>query len=184
MLRRIVTWSYDRRRRVVALWLVAVVAASVLAGAAGGDTDTDYTVPGSDSAAAVELLQERFPRFAGGTVDVVYTAADGGVTDPDTAARIDELAGDIAGVDHVLAADPGPVSPDGSTGMVRVRFDEEAQEVPAESVERVMDLAGEAEGDGLQIELGGYPIEQVEQSEAGSESVGLLAAVVILLVAF
>jgi RND superfamily putative drug exporter len=183
MLRRLVTWSYDRRRRVVALWLAAVVAASVLAGGAGGDTEADYTVPGSDSAEAVELLQERFPRFAGGTVDVVYTAADG-VTGPDTAARIDALAGDIAGVDHVLAAEPGPVSPDGSTGMVQVRFDEDAQRVPAESVERVMDLAGEAEGDGLRIELGGYPIEKVEQSEAGSESVGLVAALLILLVAF
>jgi putative drug exporter of the RND superfamily len=182
-LRRLVTWSYDRRRRVVALWIAALVAATVLAGVAGGDTETDYTVPGSDSAEAVELLQERFPRFAGGTVDVVYTAA-GGVTGPDTAARIEALAGEIAEVDHVVAAEPGPVSPDGSTGLVHVRFDVAAQQVPAEPVERVMDLAGEAEGDGLQIELGGYPIEQVERSEAGSESVGLLAALLILLVAF
>jgi RND superfamily putative drug exporter len=183
MLRRLVTWSYDRRRRVVVLWIAALVAASVLAGAAGGDSEFDFTVPGSDSAEAVELLHERFPRFAGGTVDVVYTAEDG-VTDAVTAARIDALAGDIAGVDHVLAAEPGPVSPDGSTGMVNVRFDEDAQRVPAESVERVMDLAGEAEGDGLRIELGGYPIEKVEQSEAGSESVGLVAALLILMVAF
>ena len=34
------------------------------------------------------------------------------------------------------------------------------------------------------MELGGYPIEKVERQEAGSESVGLLAALVILLVAF
>ena len=183
MLRRLVTWSYDRRRSVVVLWVAALVAASVLAGVAGGDNEVDFTVPGSDSAEAVELLQERFPRFAGGTVDVVYTAADG-VTDPDTAARVDALAGDIAGVDHVVAAEPGPISPDGSTGMVQVRFDQAAERVPAESVERVMDLAGEAEGDGLRIELGGYPVEKVERSEAGSESVGLLAALLILMVAF
>jgi putative drug exporter of the RND superfamily len=183
MLRRLVTWSYDRRRRVVALWVAALVAASVLAGVAGGDNEVDFTVPGSDSAEAVELLQERFPHFAGGTVDVVYTAA-GGVTGPDTAARIEALARDIAGVDHVLAAEPGPVSPDGSTGMVQVRFDVAAERVPAGSVERVMDLAGEAEGDGLRIELGGYPIEKVERSEAGSESVGLVAALLILMVAF
>jgi uncharacterized membrane protein YdfJ with MMPL/SSD domain len=77
MLRRLVTWSYDRRRRVVVLWIAALVAASVLAGAAGGDSEFDFTVPGSDSAEAVELLQERFPRFAGGTIDVVYTAKTG-----------------------------------------------------------------------------------------------------------
>jgi RND superfamily putative drug exporter len=183
MLRRLVTWSYDRRRRVVVLWIAAVLAASLVAGVAGGDTAQDVTVPGSDSAKAVELLRERFPRFAGGTVDVVYTGADG-VTGPDTAARVDALGGAIAAVDHVLAVEPGPVSPDGSTGVVQVRFDQDAQQLPAESVERVMDLAGEAAGDGLRIELGGYPIEKVERSEAGSESVGLVAALVILLVAF
>src|SRR5262245_6561510 len=182
-LRRIVTWSYDRRRRVVALWIVALIAATVLARVAAGDTEQDFTVPGSDSAQAVELLQERFPRFAGGTVDVVYTDP-AGVTDPDTAARVEALAADIAGVDHVLAAEAGPISPAGSTGMVQVRFDEAAQLLPAESVERVMDLAGEAEGDGLRIELGGFPIERVERSEAGSESVGLVAALLILMIAF
>jgi RND superfamily putative drug exporter len=183
VLRRVVTWSYDHRRRVVACWVAALVAATVLASMAGGDSEFDVTVPGSDSAEAVELLQERFPRFAGGTVDVVYTDPDG-VVGQDTAARIDALAADIAEVDHVLTAEPGPVSPDGSTGMVHVRFDMAAQQLPVESVERVMDLAGEAEGDGLRVELGGYPIQRVEQSEAGSESVGLAAALLILLIAF
>ncbi|HKY68167.1 MAG TPA: MMPL family transporter, partial [Acidimicrobiales bacterium] len=183
MLRRLVTWSYDRRRRVVALWVAALVAATVLAGAAGGDNETDVTVPGSDSATAVELLQERFPEFAGGTVDVVYTS-DGGVTGPDVTQRVERLAVDLREVPNVVAAEPGRVAPDGSTGVLQVRFDAAAQEVPTPSVERVVDLAGEAEGDGLRVELGGYPIEQVERQEAGSESVGLLAALVILLVAF
>jgi putative drug exporter of the RND superfamily len=183
MLGGLVRWSYDRRRRVVVLWIGALVAASVLAGVAGGDNTLDFTVPGSDSAEAVELLQERFPRFAGGTVDVVYTEAEG-VTGPDTVARIDALARDLAGVDHVVAAEHGPVSADGSTGLIRVRFDLAAQQLPTEPVERVMALAGEAAGDGLRIELGGFPIERVERSETGSEMVGLVAALLILLVAF
>ena len=183
MLRRLVSWSYDRRRRVVALWVAALVAASVLAGVAGGDNEVDFTVPGSDSAEAVELLQDRFPEFAGGTVDVVYTAASG-VTGPDVTERVDRLAAELGDVPNVVAADPGPVSPDGSTGVLQVRFDEPGEQLPTASVERVMDLAGEAEGDGMRVELGGYPIETVEQREAGSESVGLMAALVILLVAF
>ena len=122
MLRRLVTWSYDRRRRVVALWVAALVAATVLAGVAGGDNEVDFTVPGSDSADAVELLQDRFPVFAGGNVDVVYTA-DGGVTGSDVTGRIDRLAAELGDVPNVVAADPGPVSPDGSTGVVQVRFD-------------------------------------------------------------
>jgi RND superfamily putative drug exporter len=188
MLRKAVTWSYDRRKRVLALWVAALVAAVVLAGVAGGDNEVDFTVPGSDSAEAVDMLQERFPEFAGGTVDVVYTVDDGvtgrDVSDSAVTDRVDELAADLSGVPNVVAAEPGRVSPDGSTGVLQVRFDEPAQQIPTTSVERVMDLAGEAEGDGLRVELGGYPIETVEQQEAGSESVGLLAALVILLVAF
>ena len=184
MLRRLVTWSYDRRRRVVALWVAALVTATVLSGVAGGDNEVDFTVPGSDSAEAVELLQDRFPAFAGGTVDVVYTASPDGVTGPDVTQRVDRLAAELGEVPNVVAAEPGPVAPDGSTGILQVRFDVAAEQLPTASVERVMDLAGEAEGDGLRVELGGYPIQQVEQQEAGSESVGLLAALVILLVAF
>ncbi len=183
MLRRLVTWSYDRRRRVVALWVAALVTATVLAGTAGGDSTTDFTVPGSDSAEAIELLQDRFAEFAGGTVDVVYTS-DGGVAGPGVTQRIDRLADDLGEVPNVVVAEPGPVSSDGSTGILQVRFDVANEQLPTTSVEQVMDLAGEAEGDGLRVELGGYPIQQVEQQEAGSESVGLLAALVILLVAF
>jgi RND superfamily putative drug exporter len=183
MLRRLVSWCYDHRRRVVALWIAGLVAATVLAGAAGGDNEVDYSVPGSDSARAVELLEERFPRFAGDSVDVVYTA-EGGVARPEVATRIDELTRALARVDHVAAAEAGPVSPDGRTGVVKVRFDEAAQDLPMATVERVMHLSGEAGTGGLRVELGGYPIERVEQQEAGSESVGLVAALVILLVAF
>jgi RND superfamily putative drug exporter len=197
MLRRLVAWSYDHRWRVVALWVAALVTATVLSGVAGGETDFDVTVPGSDSAAAVELLRDRFPEFAGGTVDVVYVS-DNGVTSPAVVERIDRLAADLAEVPNVVAAEPGPISPDGSTGILRVRFDAAAQQLPTTSVEAVIDLAAEAEAGigpgiepgaragsgGLQVELGGYPIERVERQEAGSESVGLLAALVILLVAF
>jgi RND superfamily putative drug exporter len=183
MLRRLVTWSYDRRRRVVVLWIAALVAASVLAGIAGGDNEQDFTVPGSDSAEAVELLQERFPRFAGGTVDVVLHG-HGGVTSPQVTDRVAALADRIAEVDHVVATEPGPVAPDQTTGVLTVRFDEAGETLPTDVAERVMALAGEAEQDGLRIELGGYPIERAERQEAGSESVGLAAALVILLVAF
>jgi RND superfamily putative drug exporter len=183
MLRSLVSWCYDHRRRVVALWVVGLVAATVLAGTAGGDNEVDFTVPGSDSARAVELLEDRFPSFAGATVNVVYSA-DGGVTTPAVASRIDELTSDIAGIDHVVAAEAGPISPDGRTGLVQVRFDEPPEKLPTATVERVMDVSGEAESGGLRVELGGYPVEKAERQEASSESVGLVAALVILLIAF
>jgi putative drug exporter of the RND superfamily len=183
MLRRLVTWSYDHRRSVLALWIAVLVAGAALAVVAGGETEQDFTVPGSDSAQAMELLQERFPRFAGATVDVVYTAS-AGADHPDTVVRVDELAAAIGSGEHVVAVEPGPISADGSTGSLRVRFDRDAQRLAPDPVQRVIDLAEETEGDGLRTELGGQPIERAEQNEAGSEPVGLVAALLILLVAF
>ena len=43
MLRALVTTSYDRRRRVLVLWIGALVAAIVLAATAGGDNEIDFT---------------------------------------------------------------------------------------------------------------------------------------------
>ncbi len=183
MLHRVVTWSYDRRRLVVALWVLVVAVAVTLAGIAGGDNEIDYNVPGSDSARAVGLLEDRFPEVAGGTVSLVYTSA-GDVTGSHVDAIVHRMETAIAEVDHVVGVERRPVAPDRSAGMLQIHFDEADQEVPAGAVAEVIDVARRAEGDGLQVELGGYPVQQLEQSEASSESVGLVAAVAILLVAF
>ena len=173
MLRRLVSWSYDHRRRVVALWVAGLVAATVLAGSAGGDTEVDFTVPGSDSAEAVALLQDRFPSFAGGRVDVVYTSEDG-VDRPG-----DRGPGGRAG--------PGPRRGrqrrrgGARAGLARRPDRRAAAAVRRGRASRCRSSRSSASwtsparpaGDGLQVELGGYPIETVEQSEAGSEAVGL-----------
>ena len=77
LLKRVIASSYDRRRRVVALWLAALIATSLLAGAAGGKTEVDYSVPGTDSSQAISVLQNHIAALAGGTVDVVYRADEG-----------------------------------------------------------------------------------------------------------
>jgi putative drug exporter of the RND superfamily len=184
MLRKLVTWSYDHRRWTVSLWVLTLVAVSLLAGAFGGSNDVDYSVPGSDSKQASDLLQERFPDMAGATVDVVYAVTGGSVGDPSVQDRIDRMAGDIADVDHVVATEPGPLSEDGSTGILYVRFDRAHEDVPTGSVEDLIDRAEAAEGDGLRVELGGYAVEIYEEGEGGSESAATAGAIVVLLIAF
>lgn len=116
MLRHLVTWSYDRRRRVLALWVAALATISILAAVAGGETTVDYRTPGSDSSAALTVLEDRLPELSGATIEVIYRA-DAGVDDPIVASRIAALAADLRTVDHVVGTDAGPVSPDGRTGV-------------------------------------------------------------------
>src|SRR5215204_2572844 len=68
-LARLAARMHTHRRRVVAVWIVALIAAFGAAGFAG-DWSADYSTPGSESRAAAELLQDRFPARTPDTIDV------------------------------------------------------------------------------------------------------------------
>ena len=64
-LARLADLAFRRRRAVVAAWVAGLVAAFAAAGLAG-DWSADYSTPGSESRAAAELLEERFPQRSPG----------------------------------------------------------------------------------------------------------------------
>jgi RND superfamily putative drug exporter len=179
---RVAAWCYARRRRVVAAWAALLITASIAAAVGGGEHRVDFSMPGSDSSRALGVLREELPTLAGGTIDVVYRAGD--VRAPAIASRVDRLAGDIGAVDHVAGVTPGPVSADGRTALLSVHLDVAAEKMPVADTESILALTRAASRDGLRVEAGGFAVMNAEGKEAGSEGVGLLAAAVILLLAF
>ena len=180
---RLTVLAVDRRGRVLAAWVVMLVAAVALAPLVGGDYDVDYSTPGSESAAAGALLTERFPGQSGDTVDVVWTSADG-ARDPAVKPRIAALverATELPGIGGLQG--PPDVSDDGQVGLARLELDRPAWDVPPESGRHLIALARGATGDGLRVEVGGSAIEYAEAG-GSPEAIGLIAAGVILLVAF
>jgi RND superfamily putative drug exporter len=174
---------YRRRRLVVAAWLVALVVVSVAARSWGGDHRVDYSMPGSESAEAQHLLAERFPELSGDAVQLLFNAPDG-VDRPATAERITEVRAQATEVAHVKATEAVATSPDGTVLLVNVQLDATSEKVPTSSIEALMALADENDGPGLTVEAGGAAVQSVEGSEAGSEQFGMIAALVILLIAF
>jgi RND superfamily putative drug exporter len=179
---RVAAWCYARRRRVVAVWAALLITASIAAAVGGGEHRVDFSMPGSDSSRALGVLRDELPSLAGGTVDVVYRAGD--VRAPAIASRVERLASDIRAVDHVAGVTPGPVSADGRTALLAVHLDVAAEKMPVSDTESILALARAASRDGLRVEAGGFAVMNAEGKEAGSEGVGLLAAAVILLLAF
>ena len=55
--------------------------------------------------------------------------------------------------------------------------------MPKEDGEKLIDAAEGNDGNGLQIELGGSPIQQAE-SQSSPEGIGFLVAAIVLLIAF
>ena len=190
MLVRLADWCYRRRRLVVALWVVALVASFALAGAFGGEFKQNYLQPGSDSKAASDTLTQRFPQRAGDTVQVVVHS-QAGVTTPDVKVRAEKIFADVAGSKHVVAvtspftaAGAGQMSEDGTTAYADVALDMKDNEFTVAQAKALVGPVLAAGDDTLQVEVGG-PVAKLSQSASvGSEGIGLLAAVVILLVTF
>jgi RND superfamily putative drug exporter len=77
------------------------------------------------------------------------------------------------------------ISKDGRTAYATITFDKQANLLDKADIQRVIDLAESARGGDLQVALGGNAIRQVnEVSTSASELVGIIAAAVVLLLAF
>ncbi|NUL13077.1 MMPL family transporter [Streptomyces lunaelactis] len=187
-IRRIGGASARRPWVTIAAWAVALLLVLPLAGTVGGSFVDDLVAPGSQSEEAMELLEERFPEASGGSAMAVFAVPNGKQLELHRPA-IDAAVARIAEVEHVATvADPftaDPVSPDGQIGFAQITFDLPAMDVDPEQINALTGAIKPARGDGLVVELGGDAIFINAESEtSGAEAAGLLAALVILVVAF
>ncbi|WP_327392768.1 MMPL family transporter [Streptomyces sp. NBC_01186] len=185
-------WCLRHRWAVLGLWLVALFGTGAAGGALGSDYANNFSLPGTESTRAQESMRDAFPALAGDTDTVVWRVTDGTVRDAETRRRMTAALADIADVDQVGTV-AGPygkggaarVSEDGRTAYAEVTFTEPVFELDKANVESVVERAERARADGLQVELGGQAVEQTQQPPSGlAEGVGILAAAVVLLLAF
>jgi RND superfamily putative drug exporter len=173
---------------VVGFWVVLAVTGLLLARGVGADFRNDLSVPGTDSQRAFDLLHERFPERAGDTMQVVLHTSDG-LDAPAVRGAVDAGVRQMSTRPHVTSVrspfGPGPqsISADGTIGFITVQFDRRAHALPTSAVDRVRDDAARISAAGVQVEFGGAALS-TEQGPSGSEVIGLVAAVVVLLLAF
>jgi len=186
-LTRLAKLSYRHRVLAVLTWVAVLVGVSAAAGALGTSFHNDFSLPGTESQRASDLLEERFPGRAGDTVDVVVHAPGGIDRERE---RVDALVERLEGLPSVAAVDPpsretGSVSRDGRTAVATIALEGKATDVPGDDVRRMLSVAEEAEGDGLQVALGGEAVRAAEESGGGAaEGAGVLAALVVLVFVF
>ncbi|GGR70841.1 hypothetical protein GCM10010252_06320 [Streptomyces aureoverticillatus] len=180
---------------VLVLWLGALVGLGAAGGSAGTAYSNVFSLPGTDSTRAHDLLTEAFPERGGDTDTVVWrTGAGSSVRDASVRDRIEPALEKIAALDGVGdvtspyapgRAAAAQVSADGRIAYAQVTFVRQAADIPQGLIEKVVDTARAAERDGLQVELGGQAIVRAQQPPAGlAETVGIAAAAVVLFVAF
>jgi putative drug exporter of the RND superfamily len=193
------TWLYRlglasaaHRRAVLGVWVVAVVALVGLGQTVGGDFSEEFGIPGTESRAAQELLQDRFPEQSGGSARLVFRSVEGSLEDPPNAAALRATLDGVRGLDGVtIVGDPlqgrgGTLSADGRTGFADVRYGLPIGELGSGRVDELDATVDVGRELGLQVELSGELPSYYQSPHLGGAELALkvTAALVIMLVAF
>jgi putative drug exporter of the RND superfamily len=189
MLRRLAAWCYRRRRRVVVAWVIGLIVISVLGQTVGGDLLKTFSLPGTESDRAFSVLKKEFSR-KGDTGNLVFRVrGPGDVNSADVRSEIEPVFAKLRNEPHVVSVtspyEPAGsrfVSGDGKIAYAEILFDVQANDVPLDLASDMRTIAKDANSPRLQVELGGSMF--TEQTQPASEAIGILAAVVILLIAF
>jgi putative drug exporter of the RND superfamily len=175
---RLAGWSTRHRWWAVAAWFLVLIGLTVGSQAAGVAYHNDFSLPGTQSQEALDLLREHAPARAGDTVQVVV--AGSAVSAPD----VRGVTASLERLPHVASIGEPVVSAGGKVAYATVTLDASAQDVPVADVRRIIATAHESPG-GFQVELGGDAVRGAEDGGGGpAEGVGILAALVILVLLF
>jgi uncharacterized membrane protein YdfJ with MMPL/SSD domain len=182
-LHRLGSWAFEHRRTVLAVWLTLLVLVTASAATFGGAFSSKFEVPGTESQRAQDLLHEKYPGAGGASARVVFAAPEGQkLTDPSNRAAVMETVGEAKRADGVsFVIDPyraKAISKDGRIGYADVVYPMPADEVEEGARDELEESAAPAKQAGMEVEFGGGLVKK--ESEAGSESAGILIGFLVL----
>ncbi|BCB86208.1 MMPL family transporter [Phytohabitans suffuscus] len=187
---RLARFSYRRRRLVLVLWLAVLALFGVGALTLSGPTSTAFTVPGTESQKAIDLLGERFPQAgAGGATARVVFAAPSGETlaDPASRAAIEQVVAALNVAPQVGAAtDPyqaAGVNPAGTVAYSQVTYTVQGMDITDASREALAAAVEPARDAGLTVEMGGDALQSSVETSA-TEVLGIVIAALVLVITF
>ncbi|MFF2951732.1 MMPL family transporter [Kitasatospora sp. NPDC057965] len=194
-LRRLGEWCARHSLLVIVLWIVALAAVQAANRTVGGSYSDDFSLPGTQAAQGKEVLQAHEPAAAGTSSQVVLHDAA-----PLTgfASQIGQAVSALQALPHVLGAQNplpppgqpappgGPLSADGLTGYITVRFDTNPTLLGDDYLTGVDAAVAPLRAAGVQVEYGG-PLGELARpapDDRSSEAIGFAVAIVVLLVGF
>ena len=186
MLSSIARFCVRHKRTVVfGIWIPVAIVLALVSGKVGAAFETSMELPSSESREVIDILTEINPEQAGQTAQIVFRSTSG-FKDAALQKSIDAAlakADAIAQVEIVSPfAAPGQISQKGDIAFARVnipQLDIAEMEKLADKIKNVVQpIAGES----LEIQYGGQLFATFPVPE--SEALGLLAAMVILVLAF
>ncbi|HZA90498.1 MAG TPA: MMPL family transporter [Solirubrobacterales bacterium] len=178
---------------VLVVWLAIAIAVSLVADSVGRETSNNLSLPGTNSTAATDLLDDRLPKQANGTNPVVLEAPSGKkLTSGANRKAVNKTVKSLERNQYVRSAvsplsrsGKDALSKDERIGYIAVLLTVGPDAIDVDEANEIIDAADPAPDAGLDVAVGGYLGEEVSKPDTGtSEVVGIVAAIIILLVAF
>ncbi|WP_460070429.1 MMPL family transporter [Streptomyces sp. YKOK-I1] len=182
--------AFRRRRLFLMAWIVVLAAVGVGAARVSGGTTDDFTLPGTQSEKAIDLLGKEFPQASAGgaTARVVFEAPAGQKLT--SAAHQGEIAALVAGLRSApqvaSVSEPftsGLVSEDGTIAYAQVTYKVPKAGLTDAAHDALEKVAREGEASGLTVSMGGTAVEEKAGSKA-AELIGLVVAALVLVITF
>jgi uncharacterized membrane protein YdfJ with MMPL/SSD domain len=176
-------WAFEHRRRVIAGWIVVLGLVVASAAAFSGKTNDKFTVPGTESQRAQELLEQKYPAASGAYARMVFAAPEGEkLTDSENKAAVmasleeTKKAEDVSQVIDPYSAHA--ISKDGRIGYADVIYPVPADKIDDPARDQLAESAKPARDAGMRVEFGGGIV--TEESESNSEAIGMMVGFVVL----
>ncbi|GAA0941334.1 MMPL family transporter [Actinocorallia libanotica] len=188
-------WAARRWALVAAVWLAVLAVAGGAALVLQKGLDDTFTIPGSQSQAALTQLKHVFPELAGTSAQMVLVMPEGArVRTPRVEAAVAGAVGEIRTVGQVAGVSSpfggitrDAVSPDGRAAIVTVPLTvQQAQVEPRTKSELTAIGEGLAAriGGGARVYTGGDAYTDNVPGISATEGIGLLIALVVLFAVF
>ncbi|WP_369382130.1 MMPL family transporter [Streptomyces sp. cg36] len=186
---------------VIVVWLLGLGGVLGLERAFGGEYSDDFSIPSSQSQDGVDVLRAHDPAAGGYSGQVVLYDASRPLTE--LGDQVGQAVGALKALPHVLAVqnplpapgtppppssgpNTGPLSSDGRTAYITVRFDVPPATLGDSYLDGVDRAVAPVRAAGAQVEYGG-PLGELARpapNDRTSELIGFGVAVVVLLIGF
>ncbi|GGB31129.1 membrane protein [Flexivirga endophytica] len=187
LLARLGRLAFRRRRVVLAVWIAVLGVVGIGAVTLGGSTNDTFSIPGTESQRAINLLEQRLPQANGASGRIVFAAPEGQSLSPSQKATVQKVITQVDKLPGIQDAsnpyDGGLVSKDGRIALSQVTFRATSDQLEDSSRKAVQEVASRAGPAGVQVEFGGDAVVEPSESSLG-EVIGIPFAALILFLTF
>jgi RND superfamily putative drug exporter len=190
-MRALAGWCVRHRRVVVTGWLVALIGLSVISQSVGSSYKDSFTLNGTQSFDALNLLKKVAPKASGDREQIVVAVKQGKVTDPAVRSQVEAMLTKVAALGDVasVASPYGPtgaaqISSSGQIAFANVTLNKQAPKITTSQAKQFVDTAKTGAKNGVQVELEGQVARAANPPSISTTGIGAAAALVVLLFVF